>query len=105
MLGALDAADLLSSLADEVITGYHDVGEGIEKEIDRLDQLALRGDEKDTVLSDIVAIRRRISFVRRTLAPHRSALAALGQSGDARRRGVAGRSRGLVSSTVSMSPS
>ena len=79
MLGVLDAADLLSSLADEVITGYHDVAEGIEKEIDRLDQRALRGDAKDTVLSDIVAIRRQISFVRRTLAPHRSALAALGR--------------------------
>jgi magnesium transporter len=79
MLGVLDAADLLSSLADEVITGYHDVAEGIEKDIDRLDQRALRGAVKDTVLSDIVAIRRRISFVRRTLAPHRSALAALGR--------------------------
>jgi len=77
-LGALSAADFLSSLVDEVITGYHGVVERIEKEIDELDQVALRGTEED-LLGHLVEIRKRIGFVRRTLAPHRSALAALGR--------------------------
>lgn len=76
-LGVLDAADLLSSLVDEVITGYLRLAEQIEQGIDRLDQSALRGSDGTDVLSGIVATRRRISLVRRTLAPHRSALAAL----------------------------
>ena len=77
-LGALSAADFLSSLVDEVITGYHAIAERIEKEIDRLDQVALRGSDEQ-LLERLVTIRRRIGFVRRTLAPHRGALAALGR--------------------------
>lgn len=76
-LGVLDAGDLLSSLVDEVITGYLRLAESIERGIDRLDQRALVGDPDTDVLAGIVAARRRISLIRRTLAPHRSALAAL----------------------------
>lgn len=76
-LGVLGAADLLSSLVDECIAGYYVVAERIEKDIDRLDQRALRGHPTDAVLEEIVAMRGRIGFVRRTLAPHRAALAAL----------------------------
>ncbi|MGK2851639.1 MAG: CorA family divalent cation transporter [Candidatus Limnocylindrales bacterium] len=75
--GVLDAGDLLSSLVDEVITGYLRLAESIELGIDKLDQQALVGDPETDVLAGIVAARRRISLVRRTLAPHRSALAAL----------------------------
>lgn len=78
-IGALDAADLLSSLADEVITGYQLVVEHLDQRIDHLDQLALHGKAGDTFLADLVAIRQRVSFVRRTLAPHRAALTALGR--------------------------
>lgn len=76
-LGVLDAGDLLSALVDEVLTGYLEVTEAIEREIDRLDDIALRGRNDTDVLDEIVRIRRRISRVRRTLAPHRAALAAL----------------------------
>lgn len=76
-LGVLNAADLLSSLVDEVITGYYGLAEAIEQEIDRLDQKALRGDPDHDLLAEMVAIRRRIGAIRRTLTPHRSALAAL----------------------------
>jgi magnesium transporter len=76
-LGALDAADLLSSLVDEVIVGYFLLAEMIEREIDDLDQRALHGRRQDDVLGGIVAIRRRIGLIRRTLAPHRDALATL----------------------------
>jgi magnesium transporter len=78
-LGALDAADLFSSLVDEVLVGYFQVAEMVEREIDELDQRALHGRRHDDVLGGIVAIRRRIGLIRRTLAPHRDALAAVGR--------------------------
>ena len=76
-LGLLDAGDLLSALVDEAITGYYDLVEQLEREIDALDEAALRGRSDVDILSAIVALRRRIGVARRTLAPHRSALAAL----------------------------
>ncbi len=76
-VGALQAAGLLSSLIDEVITGYHEVAELIEAQIDHLDQVALSGDAAGTFLVQLVHVRRRISLLRRTLGPHREALAAL----------------------------
>jgi magnesium transporter len=76
-LGALLAADLFSSLADEIISGYLTVVERIELRIDRLDHVALEGGAGDEVLRELLAIRQQIGFVRRTLAPHRAAVAAL----------------------------
>jgi magnesium transporter len=76
-VGALQAAGLLSSLVDEVITGFHEVAEHVEEQIDHLDQVALSGDVGGVFLDDLVRVRRRISFLRRTLAPHRDAVAAL----------------------------
>ncbi len=78
-LGALTAADLLSTLVDEVIVGYFQLAEMIEREVDDLDQRALHGRREDDVLGAIVSIRRRIGVIRRTLAPHREALATLGR--------------------------
>jgi magnesium transporter len=76
-IGALRAADLLSSLADEVITGYQLVTEHLERRIDHLDQVALDGRSGDRLLADLVTLRQQVGFLRRTLAPHRAALAAL----------------------------
>ena len=76
-LGALDASAFMAAIVDEVLDGYLALGEAIEREIDRLDERALRTRPRDDVLARIVAIRRRISTVRRTLAPHRVAFAAL----------------------------
>lgn len=76
-LGALDAGELLSTIVDEVITGYYRLVETVEQRIDRLDQTALVAGPGVDVLAEIVAIRRRIGEIRRTLAPHRTALAAL----------------------------
>ena len=75
-LGVLDAGDLLSGLVDEVIGGYYRLAESIGREIDRLDEVALRERSGD-VLAEIVAIRRRVGEVRRVLVPHRDALAML----------------------------
>jgi len=77
LLGALEAGDLLSALVDEVIDGYYHLAEELDRDIDLLDERALRGEPGDDVLAEIVAIRRRIGFIRRTLAPHRTALSAL----------------------------
>jgi magnesium transporter len=76
-LGAASAADLMSSLVDEVISGYFAVIESIERDIDRLDGLALKGADDDDLLAAIVRVRRRIGSMRRLVAPHRDALAAL----------------------------
>jgi magnesium transporter len=76
-LGLLTAGDLLSTLVDEVLDGYFLIAEKIEREIDELDQLALRGARRDDVLKRIVRLRHRIGVVRRTLAPHRQALSTL----------------------------
>ena len=75
--GAASAADLLSSLVDEVITGYFAVIESIGRDIDRLDTVALKGADEDELLEAIVDVRRRIASMRRLVAPHRDALAAL----------------------------
>lgn len=77
-LGLLTAGDLTSSLLDEVLVGYFLLAEAIEREIDELDQRALHGRRGDDVLAAIVALRRRVGLVRRTLAPHRDALSTLG---------------------------
>jgi Mg2+ and Co2+ transporter CorA len=78
LLGVLTAADLVSALVDEVLVGYFLLVERIEREIDELDQRALHGRHGDDVLAAIVALRRRIGLVRRTLAPHRDAFSTLG---------------------------
>ena len=56
---------------------YLELVEAIEREIDRLDERALRHQPRNDVLARIVALRRRIGLIRRTLAPHRVAFAAL----------------------------
>jgi magnesium transporter len=76
-LGILDAGDLLSTLIDEVINGYFLVIEGMEREIDALDDVALRGRSTEEVLDGIARLRRRANIVRRMLTPHRGVLAAL----------------------------
>ncbi len=77
-LGDLTAGDLVSALVDEVLVGYYLLVESIEREIDELDQRALHGRPGDDILAAIVGLRRRISLIRRTLAPHRDAFSTLG---------------------------
>ena len=78
-LGALEAADFLATIIDSVIVGYHRTVEAFEQEIDRLDEVALRGRRQDDVLSRLVDLRRRIGTVRQALAPQREAFAPLGR--------------------------
>lgn len=75
--GALDAAGFMAAIVDEVIAGYLGLAETIEREIDQLDERALRWRPRDDILAQIVRLRRRIGAIRRTLTPHRLAFAAL----------------------------
>jgi magnesium transporter len=75
--GALDAAGFLAAIVDEVIAGYLVLAEAIEREIDRLDERALRWRPRDDILAEIVRLRRRIARIRRILTRHRLAFAAL----------------------------
>lgn len=77
-LGDMTAGDLVSALVDEVLVGYFLLVEEIEREIDDLDQRAFRGRHGDDILAAMVALRQRISLIRRTLAPHRDAFSTLG---------------------------
>jgi magnesium transporter len=76
-LGALDAGDLTSAVVDEVLNSYFRLVEALEARIDRLDHAALTGDKDQDILADIVEVRREITSIRRGLAPHRVALAAM----------------------------
>lgn len=95
-LGASTAADLLSALVDEVIVGYFEIAEVIEREIDELDQRALDARRADDVLARIVALRRRVAGVRRTLAPHREPLTLLSHADIAGEDGIGRPWPGLV---------
>lgn len=75
--GDLDAAGFLDAIVDEVIAGYLGLAEGIEREIDSLDERALRWHPSDDILAEIVRLRGRIAVIRRVLTPHRLAFAAL----------------------------
>jgi magnesium transporter len=76
-LGALEASDFLAAIIDSVIVGYHRTVEALEREIDQLDEIALRGRRQDDVLGRLVDLRQRIGAVRRSLAPKRGAFAPL----------------------------
>jgi magnesium/cobalt transport protein CorA len=77
-LGLLDAGALLTGLIDAVIAGYLAEVETIEREIDRLDSIALRTQkDHDTFLDEVVVLRHRIALIRRSLTPNRDALLPL----------------------------
>ena len=75
-IGSLDAAAFMGALVDSQLSSYFGVVESIEREIDRLDERALRTDDA-LLFDDIVRLRRRVAMLRRTLAPHREAFAPL----------------------------
>jgi magnesium/cobalt transport protein CorA len=77
-IGELDAGAFMTGLVDAVLGAYLDEVEAIDREIEELDQVALRstGDD-DTFLDAVVALRRRIAIVRRVLTPNRNALQPL----------------------------
>ena len=75
--GRLDAGTFLGLLLDGVLDGYFGEVERIEQVIDDIDSRALRSDQADPLLDELVAVRRRIAILRRALAPQREVFAAL----------------------------
>jgi magnesium transporter len=77
-IGRLDAGAFMTALVDVIIGRYLLEVEAIEREIDRLDTLALRAwDDQGAFFSAAVALRRRIALLRRSLTPNRNALGPL----------------------------
>lgn len=76
-LGRLDAAAFTAGLIDAVFTAYFRQIEAIERDIDQLDELAIRARADDAFLATVLTLRRRIARLRRALAPNREALLPL----------------------------
>jgi Mg2+ and Co2+ transporter CorA len=76
-LGRLDAAAFTAGLIDAVLTAFFRQTESIEREIDALDELAVRARADDLFLARVLTLRRRIARLRRILAPNREALLPL----------------------------
>ncbi len=76
-LGRLAAAPFTAGLIDAVITAYFRQIEAIERNIDALDEMAVRAREEGEFLATVLKLRRRIALLRRALAPNREALLPL----------------------------
>lgn len=76
-LGAAEGTEFVGLLLDGVVTSYFAAVDEIEDAVDDLDGRALRDRGEEEVLGDLVALRRRISRLRRLLSAHRSTFAAI----------------------------
>jgi magnesium transporter len=76
-LGKLDAASFTAGLIDAIFTAYFRQIEAIERDIDGLDELAVRASGSHHYLETVVILRRRIALLRRALVPNREVLSPL----------------------------
>jgi magnesium/cobalt transport protein CorA len=76
-LGRLDAVAFAVGILDSILAAYFVQIEAIERDIDRLDELAVRSRRDGTFLAEVLVLRRRIARLRRALAPNREALVPL----------------------------
>jgi magnesium transporter len=76
-LGALDAGAFMTGLVDAVLSAFFKEIDRIERDIEALDQAALRFWGSSDFLSSVVALRHRIAIVRRALTPNREALSPI----------------------------
>jgi magnesium transporter len=74
-VGRLSSVEFLLEVLDWHLETAFDAAEALEREIDTLDDAALRGDAD--VVERLVAMRRRVARFRRILYPHREVLAEL----------------------------
>jgi Mg2+ and Co2+ transporter CorA len=64
-----------------MLTGYFHVIETVERRIDGLDERALRASRPDEILVDLVALRRQIATLRRSLSAQRDVFYSLERPG------------------------
>lgn len=76
-VGRLDTATFTSALVDAILNGYLALVEDLERQIDELDDAALHARRPTGILEELTALRGRLASLRRALAPHRQAFAAL----------------------------
>lgn len=76
-VGDLDAATFTAALVDAILAGYLRLVEDLERRVDVLDERALRDRTPTAVLDELARLRRHVAHLRRALAPHREAFAAL----------------------------
>jgi magnesium transporter len=76
-LGRLDAAGFTAGLIDTAFSAFFQQIESIERDIDALDEIAIRADGGAAFLGRVLILRRRIARLRRVLAPNREALLPL----------------------------
>ena len=79
-VGRLTPVLLLVAMLDWHLATFFTAAEELEREVDELDDLALRGDEGN-ILERLVEMRRRISRVRRLLSIHRDMYAEVARPG------------------------
>ena len=72
---ALDSAFLLSILVDELLAHYEDLTEGLEDEVEAMEERALT-DASDAFLADLLELKRFVFAVHRLASQHRPLLEA-----------------------------
>lgn len=76
-LGRLDAGSFMGGLVDTMLGSFRREVEEIEQQVDRLDEVALRGNDPAYFLERVVALRRRAATLRRILVPQRETFGPL----------------------------
>jgi magnesium transporter len=76
-VGAVEGAEFVAVLLDAVVTSYFAAVDRIDDEIDEMDSNALRDVVENDILDDLVRLRRRISWLRRTITRQRTVFASL----------------------------
>lgn len=77
-VGAIDGAAFVRSVLDATVTGYFQAVDRIEDAVDEIDGRALAPRPGDELLERLVALRRRVARLRRTLSDQREVFATLG---------------------------
>ena len=70
-LGRLDAGSFMAGMVDTMLGSFRREVEEIEEQVDRLDEVALRGNDPAHFLERVVELRRRAATLRRILVPQR----------------------------------
>jgi magnesium transporter len=78
LLGDLDGPTFLSLILDWQLSVYFKIIEGLQSDIDRLDEdLLTKSPDEDTLLERLQSFRRRVRTLRNTLSAHREVLGLL----------------------------